>query len=272
MKFETVKIKTEFSQAEICTYGAQVLAFSFTGSNPYPVLWLGKHAVYENGSAIRGGVPICWPWFGASGINGRPPQGFARLCQWDLLDLTNHSALFSLPMKNVPREWIDFPFQLNFEVKIGRELELKLSMKNLGARPVEITSALHTYFAAGNCHALEITGLENIRYTVKDSGEFRRQHSPLRLNGECCRLYHPHSGDIILNDPVWKRKLRIHKEGSASTLVWNPGKERCRAIPDMSDGEYLEMVCIEANNAGADRRVLYPDVLHILSQNISIQA
>ena len=255
-------------QASLTTYGGQILTASRHGS-PRKVIYLGEKADCSNGSAIRGGVPICWPWFGASPVAGRPIQGFARTARWSLERLEKDFCRLTLPPKEVAPEMADFPFELAFELKLSDALEMALIMKNCGHTGVNISCALHTYFAVSDCEKVTVTGLENAPYTVKGSSEIPCENAPLKIKGEICRLYCPQKGSIEILDLDWQRKIIISKENSNSTLVWNPGAERCSQIADLKNDEFHDFLCVECNRAGEDTMLLQPEREYRISQTIT---
>jgi glucose-6-phosphate 1-epimerase len=270
VNFEIIELKNENFHAEICSYGAQLLKLCKKNDPDNSIIWLSKLAEFRKGTAIRGGIPICWPWFGASEVPGRPIQGFARLCEWILKKYSGNSLEMELPMKNVPEEWIDFPFVLKLKVVLSDSLEMELSMTNLGAVPVCISCALHTYLTVKDIEKVVIQGLQNTTYTVKDSKDKYSHCNTLQVCGEICRLYEPQNSNVTLIDSLEKRRIIISKGGSNSTMVWNPGRSRCMEINDMLDDDYMHMLCIEANNAGNDKRILYSGESHTISQKIVV--
>ncbi len=269
MEYRIISLEKGSFRAEICTLGGQLI-HAWNEGQSRPLLWMGRKAEFTGGKAIRGGMPVCWPWFGAAPVEGRPPQGFARLCRWETDSVRKDFVRMRLPMENVPPEWIDFPFELVMEIRLSDGVEAVLSMTQFSPAAVRISAALHTYLTVSDCRRIEIHGLEGIPYTVKGGGEQPGETAPLQCRGECCRLYYPHSGMAEIADPGWNRRILIEKEGSRSTLVWNPGRERASKIPDMADGEYTGMVCVEANLAGADALELVPGKTHCLKQKLRI--
>ena len=266
---EFLRLANEFWQVEVTSLGGQVLRAGHTASD-HPVLFCGKKAEIIPGKAIRGGIPVCWPWFGASPVAGRPIQGFARTALWETVELEKDFVSFRLPEENVPENLRDFPFELFSEIRLSEVLEISLVMKNTGTVPAEISCALHTYFAVSDCEKVTVSGLENSPFTVKGGPELPGENAPLRISGEVCRLYCPQDSILTLHDPVWKRKIVIEKENSSSTLVWNPGAERCAQISDLEDDEYHDFLCIEANRAGVDTLLLSPGERTVVSQRIRL--
>ena len=257
-------------KAAVTSYGGQIIGASHISSSE-DILFLGARASCGSGTSIRGGVPLCWPWFGASPVPGRPIQGFARTALWKVAAFEKDFIRMQLPMTAVPRELVDFPFELFSEVRLTGSLEISLIMKNCGTAPVEISCALHTYFAVSDCEEVTVCGLEEAPFTVKGGPREPAEKMPLTIKDEVCRLYCPQSNEIILKDPGCQRKLRITKENSNSTLVWNPGAERCRQIADLEDEEYRSFLCIECNRAGEDSLVLVPGKEYRISQKITLE-
>lgn len=257
-------------QAELTPHGGQLLRARHRDF-PQEVIFLGKRAEFAPGTAIRGGAPVCWPWFGASPVSGRPAQGFARTAEWDIESRGSTFVRFRLPENRIPESFRDFPFELRSEIRLSEALELALVMKNCGEAPREISCALHTYFAVSDCEQVTVAGLEEVPYTVKGGPEQPPSKEVLRIRGEVCRLYFPQSEKIVLSDPGWGRRILIEKKNSRSVLVWNPGPERCAQIPDLEDPEYKNFLCIEANRAGGDTLLLPPGTELRLEQRIRVR-
>ena len=265
-----LRLETSRWQAEISLHGGQLLR-ARAADSPHPVIWLGSRAQAGPGQAIRGGVPVCWPWFGASPVPGRPAQGFARLCQWEVERLEKDFVRMILTEDQVSPELCDFPFELRSEIRLGKMLELSLLMKNTGPESVDITLALHTYLAVGDCEKIRLSGLERVPFTVKGGPEQPGESEPLAIRGECCRLYAPHSETVKITDPVLHRTLTVEKENSHSTLVWNPGAQRAAQIADLAPEEYRQFVCVEANRAGTDFVTLPTNETVAIRQRVGLE-
>jgi len=265
---ELIQLANAHWQVEVTSHGGQVLR-AWHRKSPHAVIFCGRKAEILPGKAIRGGVPVCWPWFGASEIPGRPIQGFARTAKWETDVMEKDFIRFVLPEKNVPEELRDFPFELFSEIRLSESLEISLVMKNTGSVPVNISCALHTYFAVSDCEKVSIAGLKNTPFTVKGGAEEVDRDDQLVIKGEVCRLYCPQSQALTLHDPDWQRDIVIEKHNYNSTLGWNPGAERCAQIGDLADEEYHDFLCIEANRAGSDTLTLLPDKTILLGQRIS---
>lgn len=267
---KTFCLENEYWQVEICAYGGQILKARHRAFAD-DVIFLGKKAAAGDGRSIRGGVPVCWPWFGASAVDGRPIQGFARTAVWQLEKIEKEFIRLQLPVSAVPPEWVDFSFELFAEIRIGEELENTLVMKNTGSVPVPVSCALHTYFSVSDCEKIQLEGLEGTPFTVKGGPEQPGESAPLQINGEICRLYLPQTAPVVISDPVRRRKITVSKENSSSTLVWNPGAERCRQIGDLMPEEFHDFVCVECNRAGTDTLCLLPGKEQRIVQRIRIE-
>ena len=267
---QNLTIENALWQAELTPHGGQLLRARHRDF-PQEVIFLSKLAEFAPGKAIRGGSPVCWPWFGSSSVPGRPAQGFARTAEWDIECCEDAFVRFRLPETRVPAPLRDFPFDLCSEIRLSEALELALVMKNCGERPAEISCALHTYFAVSDCGKVTVAGLEEAPYTIKGGPELPPSKDVLKIEGEVCRLYFPQSEEIVLTDPGWSRQILIEKKNSRSTLVWNPGPERCARITDLEDTEYKNFLCIEANRAGGDTLCLPPGAELRLEQHIRLR-
>ena len=266
---DKIQLANECWQVETTPHGGQILR-AWHRSSAHPVIFCGRKAEFLPGKAIRGGIPVCWPWFGASEVAGRPIQGFARTAQWEVAQLEKDFVRFILPENNVPEDLRDFPFELSSEIRLSETLEISLIMKNCGDIPVDISCALHTYFAVSDCEKISVNGLKSTPFTVKGGVEEVDTESALAICGEVCRLYCPQSSTLTLCDPDWQRDIVIEKDNSNSTVVWNPGAERCAQIGDLADDEYHDFLCIEANRAGSDILTLLPGKAAAVKQRIAV--
>ena len=268
---ETFLLENEYWQVVLSSCGGQILK-AVNHLSEEEVIFLGEKAAWSSERAIRGGVPVCWPWYGASPVPGRPIQGFARTARWETGVLEKDFIRLKLPVSAVPAELVDFSFELFTEVKLTDHLEIALLMKNTSDAPVNISCALHTYFAVSDCEKISVTGLERSPFTVKGGAEQPGDGGALKINGEVCRLYCPQRDAVEILDPLWGRKVIVSKENSSSTLVWNPGSERCRQIADLEDKEYRRFLCVECNRAGEDQMELIPGREFRISQKIKIDS
>ena len=269
-------IENQHATARIALQGAQVVAFCPHGAEP--VLFQSAHAVHAPGKGIRGGIPICWPWFGAHPSDPTKPQhGFVRTSMGSVLAtsvLADGATEVQFGLSDTPETRALWPhrFQLVLRVTIGRELRVALETRNLGAQPVQVTEALHTYFVVGDIDATVVRGLEGVQYGDKADGWRRKvQEGPITIVGETDRVYVDTPAACIVEDPALHRRIHIDKEGSQSTVVWNPWVERARAFADFGADEYRRMICIEVGNALDNVVTIQPGSVHRLTTTILVE-
>jgi len=277
-----LQITLPSAQATLCTQGAHLMQWQPTGHDP--VLYLSERAQYAQGKAIRGGIPVIFPWFGDrhDGFSG-PAHGFARTSEWDLafVALTGSNEEpelhldFTLAPSKISRSLGFDNFRAGCRFTIGRELRIDFSVVNstLNDRPLTIEQALHTYFAVGDVHAILIDGLGGATYIDKVDGGARRTQSPgpLRLTGRTDRPYLNTDTTCVLHDPAGKRNITISKHGSLSTVVWNPWQELTATMADMQPDDWLRMVCIETANVADNALLLQPGEAHTIRVTISVE-
>ena len=256
--FKYIEIKNTHAKAKIALQGAHL--FHYQAKDKEPLLWLSEKAYFEKGKTIRGGVPICFPWFGQNTEDTTLPQhGFARNQVWKLMssyELADGSTQLQLMLtanKETRALW-DYSFTLIYDINIGEALTLSLSTINCNTEAFEITQALHSYFNISNINNVSIEGLENTIYYDSLSRELAKQHKAVTINEEVDRVYFDTSSKIILLDN--ERKIELTQEGSKSLVLWNPWSEKSKSMSDMSDEGYETMVCLETANALKDFRIV----------------
>jgi glucose-6-phosphate 1-epimerase len=243
-----------------------------------PVIWVSSQSEYAPGQAIRGGVPVCWPWF-ASGPSGqlKPTHGFARRAPWRLTQDESSSAqtqlawvLTDADVAGQPgAERFPHPFQAELAVTVGEECRVRFTVANTGTEPFTYEAALHTYLHVGEIHQVELTGLDGASYFDKVLRASARQEGPVRFTGETDRVYDS-TARVTVHDPALDRALRIEKSGSPTTVVWNPWAEKAAALPDFGKDEWRQMVCVETAAVGSDAVRLEPGAEHALSTTVRI--
>lgn len=245
-------VTTPFSTAEIYRHGAHVTGFTKTGEPP--LLFMSTESNFARDRAIRGGVPIIFPWFGPR--EGVPPHGFARTVEWDLkgtLLLPDGSVQIRFGMPAVKS------FDVEYIVTVGETLTMELVVGNIGEKETTFEACLHTYFQIGSINNVSITGLKDTRYLDKVANSLGMDTSDaIRITEETDRVYFDTTAAVEIVDPSLGRTIRIDKSGSRSTVVWNPWIAKARNLDDFGDGEYQEMVCVESGNVGNNKITLPP--------------
>ena len=269
-----IDIATPLATARVALQGAQVLAWRPDGMPP--VLWLSGAAVFQPDKAVRGGIPVCWPWFGDR--PGHSAHGFVRTRLWELRETGLDAAgqvhvRLGLQDNATTRAVWDHAFDLELQITVGNTLHLTLTTRNTGPQPLTLTEALHTYFSVGDIRQTTVQGLEGTHYLDKVQGYAPAQQSGLvDFTGETDRVYLNTTATCVIDDADQNRRITVAKTGSHSTVVWNPGAEREKAMADMASGGYQRMVCVETANAGAQVITVAPGESHAMSAMLSVSA
>lgn len=261
------------ASASIALHGAHLTAWRPTGAKP--VIYTSPDAKFTAGKAIRGGIPICWPWFNAHPTNpSLPAHGFARIRFWTLTRVAEDEASVELDFELNPddqtRSLYPHEFRANLTMRIGAELSVSLRTTNLSPAPITISGALHTYFALGDLSETAITGLEGVDYldTVVEH-TVRPQEGPIHFGGEVDRIYQA-APPVRIIDRAFGRNITMESSGSRSTVVWNPFFQKAAAMGDLPDNAYRDFVCVEAANAKHDVRTISPEQSHTLAMTIRV--
>lgn len=260
--------------ATVYDQGAHVASWTPFGHDP--VLFVSRRSGFQVGASIRGGIPVCFPWFGPGRSGDRKPaHGFARIVDWERVSTQRDAAVFELTdeaLSQEHRESFPHAFRARLSVHAGASLEVVLSVENTGQEAFEIEEALHTYLAVGDVREVELRGLEDVEFIDKTRGNelVPAAGEPLRLTGETDRVYLG-SGPVTVVDPVLGRRLRITTRGAADTVVWNPWTEKAAAMSDFGDEEWPAMLCIEGANALEDAVRLAPGEVHEMGYRIDVE-
>lgn len=271
-----VEIDNRFASALVCLQGAQVLHYQPVREEP--VLWVSEYTHVKPGKAIRGGIPVCWPWFGPHPSDkSKPAHGFARLESWEVLATGTTEEgytriVMGLNERPSTRALWNLRFNLQLTVTVGPQLEVSLVTHNPAAVPFIYTGALHSYFDVADVKNIEILGLDGHYYIDKlDNGERKLQQGPVTINDATDRIYINTSDDCLIRDPGKGRIIRVAKEGSRSTVAWNPWMHKAQAMEDFGDHEFHDMVCVETCNVVNDLVRVSPGKSHILKTIISVE-
>jgi glucose-6-phosphate 1-epimerase len=268
-----VDINNDHADARLCLQGGQVLAWTPKGQAP--AIWLSPHAVFARSKAIRGGIPICWPWFGPHPTEATfPAHGIARTASWEVVSVEKTSnatkVLLQLPITETMQTFWPHSGELQLAISVGESLNLELKTSNTGTETFTVTEALHTYFAVSDINKIAIHGLDGVTYEDKVHGGKHTQTGPIKFDGETDRVYLNTTSRCEIEDKGLKRKVVIEKTGSQSTVVWNPWAEKSAAMSDMADDGYLQFVCLESGNAVENVLTLAPGDTHVLGASYSL--
>ena len=253
-----IEIKNDQASATISLQGAHLL--SWKPHNEDDVIWLSKDATFAKGKSIRGGIPICWPWFGAHESNNYfPAHGFARTVLWQVINTQKPSPdetqiTFRLSTnqldKDIQKMWPQETVA-EYRLTIAKTLTLELTTFNKSNETIAIGQALHTYFNIEDISNTTVYGLEGKTYLDKtDNFNSKIQKGPISINNEVDRVYLDTADDVTIDNK--KRKIIIKKQGSNSTIVWNPWKDVADKMGDLGKDGYQQMLCVESANAAED--------------------
>ncbi len=266
------EINSSYSKAKISLYGAQVLSFIPIGQED--LLFVSSESYFEEGKAIRGGIPICWPWFNAHPTEASfPSHGFARISTWQVNGAmqNNGEITLELVLKSNEETFKLFPyeFELYAEIKVGTKLSVALTTINKSESAFDISSALHSYFNVSDIANVSLKGLKDTPYMDDVLKKEARQNEDLLLfNNRIDRRYHGIETDCVINDI--SRRINVAKKGSKVTVVWNPWEELAAQMADLGNEDYRNMLCVEAANSLEDTITIVPGNSHCLETTISL--
>ena len=290
-----LSVATDLCTAELYLHGAHLCRWQ-PRSQAQPVLWMSQASRFEAGAPIRGGVPVCFPWFGPkAGDGSAPAHGVARISPWTLdradvepdgttvvlLSLASNAAtradgtavaLPSLASNSATRALGAPEFALAFEIRLGDALSMALTVANTGLAPLTLEEALHSYFAVSDVRHVRVDGLAGATFIDKtDAGARKTQEdAAIIIGAETDRLYLNTSAAITLTDPGFARRIIVSKAGSLASVVWNPWIAKSRAMPDFGDDEWPGMICIETANAADHAITLTPGATHTMTAAVSV--
>jgi glucose-6-phosphate 1-epimerase len=249
-----ITVSNKYADADICLYGAHVT--SFRPRNTMDLLWMSPESMFEVGKPIRGGIPVCFPWFGPHKTDPEKPQhGFARLMYWDVLETAvkpNGETIIRLQLcsSDETKAYWPYDFCAEMTITVGLTLVVNLKVSNTSLAAFEYGCALHTYYNLSAIDSLTIEGLKGTTYFDQLTGEFGIQEGePLEIQEPLTRHYLNTESQVVIADSAFRRRIKVDKTGSKVTTVWNPGAETCAKIGDLPDDGYETFVCVEATNA-----------------------
>ena len=277
------RVRTANAELLIAQQGAQILSYQRHGERP--LIWLSEQAEFNRGQSVRGGVPLCWPWFGDLRRNpeavramyrasaAAPAHGLVRGLEWQLLGIDQQDDGVSLEFvynsAEQPLPAWPHAVELKLRIQLDDKLHLQLSNRNLGDTPVAISQALHSYFAVSDIHQVRVDGLQGCHYleTLEDWQQ-RAQDGPLGFAGETDRIYLDTPAQLGILDPLWQRRICMHSSGSSSAVLWNPWIDKAQRLSQFADDAWTGMLCIEHANVMSDILTLAPGAEHRLDLSL----
>ncbi|WP_319421698.1 D-hexose-6-phosphate mutarotase [Pleurocapsa sp. FMAR1] len=253
--FPIIKVNNEYAQAVISVYAGQVLSFQPV-DQAEDIMFFSSKAYHQEGKAMKGGAPICWPWFGPDPEDkGRSSHGFVRnrLCQMrEVVSTQDGATKVTLGLTDTAetRAIWDYGFDFAIAITVGKSLTVKLITRNTGDKTFSITQALHTYFKVGNIKQVQVLGLAGNDYIDKvDSGKQKTQSGEVAFDRECDRIYLNVQPELTINDGALERQIKITATNSKTAIVWNPWATISANMADLEDHDYQNFVCVETANA-----------------------
>lgn len=276
----TLSASVPSSSTLISPFGAHLLSWRPTGDED--VLWLSSRAIMDGTRAIRGGIPLCLPWFGGPEDSparpgaGASAHGFARTSTWALRASTQPAddapASFSFELHHTGETSALYPhsFCARLDVSAGSELHMSLTLTNEDDHPFAIEAAMHTYLAVGDVKDVTVEGLDGARYFDKVRGRFATQVGDVTFVGPTDRVYTT-TQQVQVVDPKLDRRIIVDKNGSGSTIVWNPWSQAAAGMSDVGEGEWQHFVCVETGAVRERALTLWPGHPHIMTQTLAVE-
>ncbi len=274
-------VTTPACEATVYLYGAHLTHWQPAGTGP--VLFMSDKSEFVFGKAIRGGIPVCFPWFGprSEGLgsggkgSGGGQHGFARTSNWNLafaaLAGDDLHLTFTLASSDTTEALGFKDFRVAYELILGKSLTLRLNVANAGSEPLRFEEALHTYFAVADVRTTSVTGLESATYLDKTDAQKQKQlpSTPLTLTGWSDWVFPGNGAKTTINDG--SRTIEIAKSRSETTVVWNPWAEKSAAMADMSPDAWPHFLCVETANSGADTVSVDTNQTHTMQAVITVK-
>lgn len=263
---QILHIDNAYACADISLFGGHILSFK-PKHDDRERLWVSQNALYDGINPIRGGIPICWPWFGAHSYNdGLPAHGYVRTQSWEILNTeeTDTGTTISLKPKTSAGKGLEGNAQLTLVIHIGKQLSIQLHTSNLGENPFTYHCALHSYFAISDIKQCELIGLSKQYSDKTRSFQMFDTPQPYHFNEETDRVHQEQPKSISIMDEQFNTV--INSSGHDSIVVWNPWQEKSVSMSDMADDSYLTMLCVET--AITQGQEVLPNTTHILEQVI----
>ncbi len=280
------RVRTATAELLVAQQGAQVLRYQQHGQQP--IIWLSDEAAYKKGQSVRGGVPVCWPWFGDLARNPRdiqqlhagapaPAHGPVRGLDWQLQGIDQQDDAVSLTFTLVPSADTlpNLPkgIELHYTIHLAERLTLTLTSHNGSDQPLALSQALHTYFAVSDIHQACIEGLDRAHYIeTLENWELRRQQGDVTFTGETDRIYLDVPAQLSILDPLWQRRIHLASSGSRSAVVWNPWIDKAQRLSQFADDAWPGMLCIETANVMDDIVTLAPGTQHSMAVTVWSEA
>jgi len=269
-----VRITSPACVGEMYLHGAHITSWRPAGEEE--VLFVSRQSRWEDGHAIRGGIPVCFPWFAHKADNPEAPDhGFVRTKAWRLDSIADVAGTIIVSMSTesdeATKKWWPAEFRSVLRAAFGKELSVELVVTNKGRTSLRFEEALHAYFRVGNIEMTRARIPDALRYIDKtDSHRTKTQLSDIVIASETDRVYLDTRDEIELEDPVLERRLRVAKENSRTTVAWNPWAQKAHSLSDFGDDEWARMICVEPSNVSDFAVDLAPGQQHTMKALVRV--
>jgi glucose-6-phosphate 1-epimerase len=269
-----IRITTPHCSGTMHVHGAQVTSWKPAGAEE--VIFVSTRARYSEGQAIRGGIPICFPWFrGKADDPAAPAHGFVRTKNWRLetIKSENNNVVVTMATESddTTKKWWPEDFRLQLRATFGVALELALTATNTGAAQFRYEEALHTYYHVGDIHQARIKGLDQATYLDNtDANKEKKQNGDVAITAATDSAYTNNESALELIDPVLHRRIHIAKQNSRTTVIWNPWEVAANKMSDMGADEWKKMLCAEGANILGNAVMLYPGEHHTTTVSMTV--
>lgn len=265
---EYINVASDFCSAKIFLQGAQLTQFTPSGKNP--LIWVSNEEDYQEGKSIRGGIPICWPWFGVNPNPDWPIHGVARTSLWRAGEVSEQDdeirVSLTLPMTQVDETYWPYKSTLKVEFILTSKLEVRLTTTNLSEQTITFSQALHTYFPTSAITDTKVDGLQGAQYIEFGEGPFE-QNELIGFARETDMVYTQAESTQRIITP--EGIIEVGRENSSSCVLWNPWIDKSKRLSNFADDEYHTMLCLEAANVMEDSAIVAPGQSHTLTTTIS---
>lgn len=254
--------------ATVSSFGGQLLSFKPTQRDE--LIWLSDTAIMDTSKPIRGGAPICWPWFGPAPDHflGEPQHGYARIVKWEIASLVESATEVRLTLTPIFSDKVEQLLQLSLSVEytFNNSARIAVTTTNNSKNAFNLSLAIHTYLNTTKATKLEIPALQNSQYIDKLTNQLMTQSSPFNVEQAMDRVYLYNSSSLIVRDQ--KRTIDVQSDNHDSVVIWNPWQQGAKDLADFDDLGYLSMLCVET--ALTQGYQLQPNHSHTLTQDLSI--
>ena len=266
-------VDTSTCTGEVHDQGAQVTRWVPAGADP--VLYVSTAVRLERGAPIRGGIPVCWPWFGPGRAAGMSPaHGFVRTAPWQLVERVDADDAVTLTHR-ITSDTATSPhwphaYAVELQSRLGRTLEISLTSTNTGEAPVDLEEALHAYLVVGDVRQVSLDGLDGKSFFDKVSGTERHLSGSLAFTGETDAVFRT-SDPVTVVDPGLRRRLVVTTTGSSNVVVWNPWEAKAAEVADIGTGDWQRFVCVEGANVFENAVALGPGESRTMTYSIHVE-